>query len=79
MIPGLYKIGSKLLIYHQLSAKHFLFAKELATHFNPYSTTVAIWQQGLENFKNNCLTIFLEFQNLLSTLHLSVVECLLTE
>ena len=52
--------------------------RNLSTHFNPCSTTVAMWQQSLENLKNNFLNMFLEFHKLLSTLHLIVVECLFT-
>ena len=44
--------------------------RNLSPHFKPYSTNVNTWQQGLENFKNNFLIMFLGFQNFLSTLRL---------
>ena len=43
-----------------------------------YSTSFAIWQQGLENLKTNVLTMFLGFQKLLSILRLIIVESLFT-
>ena len=49
----------------------------LSSHFHLYSTNVAIWQQGLENFKNNLFTMLLGFQKLLSILRLIVDECLI--
>ena len=70
MIPVLCTIGPKLRTH--------CLVRNLPTHYNPYCTSVAIGQQGLENWKTNFLTMFLGFQKLLSTLHLIVVECQFT-
>ena len=52
MIPGLYIIGSKLPTHCQVLCKTiFCILWNLSTHFNSYSTSVAIPQQGLENLK----------------------------
>ena len=79
MIPGLCKSGPKLPTHRQVFGKTiFCMLRNLSTHLNPYSASVAIWQQGLENFKNKILTIFLGFQNFLSILRLIVVKSLFT-
>ena len=82
MIPGLYIHTRNWPETSHVSPSSLLnnicVLRKLATHFNPYSISVAIWQQGSENFKNNVLTIFLGFQKLSITLHLIVVECLFT-
>ena len=68
MIPGLHITGSKLPTYHQVLSKTiFCMLRNLSTHFNPYSTSFAIWQQGLESLNNKFLTMFFGFQTRLST------------
>ena len=70
-------IGPKFPTHRQVLNKAiFYMLRNLSTHFNPYSTIVAMWQQGLQNFLNNFLTMFLGFQKLSSILLLIVAQYL---
>ena len=75
MIPGLYKICPQLPTHRQVFCKTmFCTLRNLFTHFNPYSTCVAIRQQGLENLKNNFLTHVSWVLKSFKYLRLKVVE-----
>ena len=58
MVSDLYIIGPKLSTHRQALCKAIFVCLGIclvSTHFNNYSTSVAISQQGLENLKNTFL------------------------
>ena len=71
MIPGLNTIDPKLPTHREVFCKTILcMLRNLFSHCNFYSTCVDVWQQSLDNLKNNFLALFLGFQKLLNSLRL---------